>query len=160
MRSISASAISGFVRAVRCSAGTPARFKRARSLVQLSGRKRRSATVTGTSPRASVSDASVWQLAVLPNAEAYCAATPTECLPFFGIDVSSITNTASLRADELISLDEKFCLQRSLLPDASSNKMVQLIIVTRRKTLCHWLNALAITRSDQPRHVKWTHSLP
>jgi hypothetical protein len=30
---------------------------------------------------------------------------------------------------------------------------VQLIIVTRR-------NALAITRSDQPRHVKWTHSLP
>ena len=27
-------------------------------------------------------------------------------------------------------------------PDASSNKMVQLIIVTRRKTLCHWLNAL------------------
>jgi len=63
-------------------------------------------------------------------------------------------------ADELISLDEKFRLQRSLLPDASSNKMVQLIIVTRRKTLCHWLNALAITRSDQPRHVKWTHSLP
>jgi hypothetical protein len=37
--------------------------------------------------------------------------------------------------------------------------MVQLIIVTRRKTLCHWLNALAITRSDQPGHVKWTHSL-
>jgi hypothetical protein len=24
----------------------------------------------------------------------------------------------------------------------------------------YWLNALAITRSDQPRHVKWTHSLP
>ena len=42
-------------------------------------------TVTGTSPRASVRDTSVWQLAVLPNAEAYCAATPTECLPFFGI---------------------------------------------------------------------------
>jgi hypothetical protein len=36
-------------------------------------------------------------LAVLPNAEAYCAATPTECLPFFGIAVSSITNIASLR---------------------------------------------------------------
>ena len=45
------------------------------------------------------------------------------------------------------------------LERASSNKMVQLIIVTRRKTLCHWLNALAITQSDQPRHVKWTHSL-
>ena len=35
----------------------------------------------------------------------------------------------------------------------SSNKMVQLIIVTRRKTLCHWVNVLAITRSDQPRHA-------
>src|SRR5438477_2880723 len=66
------------------------------SLVQFSGRKRRRATATGTSPRASVSDTSVWQLAVLPNAEAYCALTPTECLPFFGIAVSSITNTASL----------------------------------------------------------------
>ena len=29
-------------------------------------------------------------------AEAYCAATPTECVPFFGTAVSSITNTASL----------------------------------------------------------------
>jgi hypothetical protein len=38
--------------------------------------------------------------------------------------------------------------------------MVQLIIVTRRKTLCHWLNALAITRSDLPRYVKSAHSLP
>jgi hypothetical protein len=79
-------------------------------------------------------------------------------LPFFGTTFDHQHRIAA--ADELISLDEKFCLQRSLLPDASSNKMVQLIIVTRRKTLCHWLNALAITRSDQPRHVKWTHSLP
>src|ERR1700758_4207006 len=45
--------------------------------------------------RASVSDTRVWQLAVLPSAEAYCAATPTECVPFFDIALSSITNTAS-----------------------------------------------------------------
>src|SRR5436189_6136415 len=32
------------------------------------------ASITGTSPRASVSDTMVWQLAVLPSAEAYCAA--------------------------------------------------------------------------------------
>src|SRR5205807_5329665 len=51
--------------------------------------------MTGTSPRASVSDTKVWQLAVLPSAEAYCAATPTECVPFLGIAVSSITSTAS-----------------------------------------------------------------
>jgi hypothetical protein len=39
--------------------------------------------------RANVSDTRVWQFAVLPNAEAYCAATPTECMPFLGIAVSS-----------------------------------------------------------------------
>jgi hypothetical protein len=74
----------------------PARSNRARLLVQLSGRNNRSANMTGTSPRASVSDTSVWQLAVLPSAEAYCGATPTECAPFLGIAVSSITSTASL----------------------------------------------------------------
>jgi hypothetical protein len=36
---------------------------------------------------ASVSDTRVWQFAVLPSAEAYCAATPTECAPFLGIAV-------------------------------------------------------------------------
>jgi transposase len=41
----------------------------------------------------------VWQLAVLPSAEAYCGATPTECVPFLGIAVSSITSTASLPPD-------------------------------------------------------------
>src|ERR1700746_1747796 len=90
-RSISARAISGFVRAVRYSAGTPA--PRARLLVQLSGRNSRNVSMTGTKPRASVSDTRVWQLAVLPNAEAYCAATPTEWVPFLTIAVSSITST-------------------------------------------------------------------
>jgi hypothetical protein len=76
--------------------GTPARFKRAGSLVQLSGKKSRSSTMTGTSPHASVSDTNVWQLAVLPSDEAYCGATPTKRSPFFGIGVSSTTSTASL----------------------------------------------------------------
>src|SRR6478735_5149260 len=64
-RSISAKATSGLVRAARCSTGMPARFKRTGLLVQLSGTKRRNATMSGTSPRASVSDTKVWQLAVL-----------------------------------------------------------------------------------------------
>src|ERR1019366_3866782 len=76
-RSTSASAISGFVLGPRWSAGTPARSNRCGSFVQLSGRNKRNATMTGTSPRASVNDTSVWQLAVLPSAEAYCGATPT-----------------------------------------------------------------------------------
>ena len=46
-------------------------------------------------PRASVNDTSVWQLAVFPSADAYCGETPTECSPFFGMAVSSITSTAS-----------------------------------------------------------------
>src|SRR5580692_6082041 len=77
------------------SAGTPARSCRARLLVQLSGRNSRNASITGTSLRANVSDTMVWQFAVLPSAEAYCGATPTECVPFLGIAVSSITSTAS-----------------------------------------------------------------
>src|SRR6516225_4391198 len=67
-----------------------------RLLVQLSGRNNRNASTTRTSPRDSVSDTRVWQFAVLPSAEAYCGATPTECVPFLGIAVSSITSTASL----------------------------------------------------------------
>jgi predicted ATPase len=54
----SARAISGFVRAARYSIGTPVRLKRTGSLVQFSGRKSRKATITGTSPRASVSETS------------------------------------------------------------------------------------------------------
>jgi hypothetical protein len=45
-QSISAKAISGFVRAVRYSAGTPARSNRARLLVQISGRNSRNASMT------------------------------------------------------------------------------------------------------------------
>ena len=61
-RSISAKAISGLDRGVRYSTGTRACFNRSTLLVQLSGRKRRNAIIPGTSPRASVSDTSVWQL--------------------------------------------------------------------------------------------------
>src|ERR1700674_1501574 len=83
-RSISARAISGFVRAVRYSAGTPARLKRARSLVQLSGRNSRRAIMTGTSSRASVSDTRVWQFEVLPSAEAYCGSDTDRMRAFLG----------------------------------------------------------------------------
>jgi len=38
----------------------------------------RAMIITGTSPDASVVATSVWQLAFLPSAEAYCGATPTE----------------------------------------------------------------------------------
>src|SRR5262245_52067204 len=126
-RSISARAISGFVRAVRYSAGTPARSNRARLLVQLSGRNSRKASMTGTSPRASVSDTRVWQLAVLPSAEAYCAATPTECVPFLGIAVSSITQNGIAATNEPIRLDKQLGFHRRRIPGPGSDEVVQLI---------------------------------
>ena len=61
----------------------------------ISGRNSRRPTITGTSPRASVSDTKVWQMAAWPKADADCGATPTECVPFFGNAVSSMTRKAS-----------------------------------------------------------------
>ena len=63
-------------------------------------------------------------------------------------------------ADEPIRLNKQFCLQRRRIPDPGSNEVVQLIIVAERKPLRHRLNALAIARTDQSRHVKRTHSSP
>src|SRR5271154_2437640 len=53
-------------------------------------------------------------------------------------------------ADQMVRLNQQFRLQWRRIPDTSSNKMMQLIIVARRKSLCHWLNALAFTRANQP----------
>src|SRR5262249_20577625 len=136
-------------RAVRYSAGTPACSNRARLLVQLSGRNNRNASMTGTSSRASVSDTRVWQLEVLPSAEAYCAATPTECVPFLGIAVSSITSTPSPPPTSL-----------SVWTSSSVSTGVASQIPAAMKPLRHRLNALPIARTDQPRHVERTHLSP
>lgn len=74
--------------------GTPALIIRASSLVPLSARISRRLSMSGTSPDASVTDTSVWQLAFLPNAEAYWGATPTDALPFFGNAVSLMISQA------------------------------------------------------------------
>src|SRR5215831_6902 len=115
--------------------------------------------MTGTSPRASVSDTRVWQLAVLPSAEAYCGATPTECVPFLGIAVSSITSTASSPPTSL-SEDKQFCFHWRRIPDPGGNEVVQLVAFAQRKPLRHRLNALAIARTDQSRHVERAHLSP
>src|SRR4029077_6876478 len=130
-RSISAKAISGLVRAARCSTGTPARFKRTGLLVQLSGTKRRNATMTGTSPRASVSDTNVWQLAVLPRDEAYCGATPTERSPILRHRRVVADHHRILAADQAVGLNQQFRLHWRCIPNASSNEMVQRVILAR-----------------------------
>ncbi len=60
-----------------------------------SGRNRRRATGTGTSPRAKLRETSDWQLAFLQSAPLYWRATPTEHVPFFRRGVSSITRQAT-----------------------------------------------------------------
>src|SRR5262249_2574361 len=59
--------------------------------------------------------------------------------------------------DELICLNQQFSLHRGWIPDPSRDKMVQLIVTTGRNPLGHWRNALAVTRTDQPRHVDRAH---
>src|SRR4051812_46899415 len=148
-RSISAKAISGLVRAARCSTGTPARFKRTGLLVQLSGTKRRNATMTGTSPRASVSDTNVWQLAVLPRDEAYCGSDTNRTIALLRHRRVVDDQHRIFAADQAIGLNEQFHLQWRRIPEAISDEMVQLVILARCQPRRHRLDALAIARSNQ-----------
>src|SRR5262245_42956693 len=63
-------------------------------------------------------------------------------------------------ADQLIRLNQQLYLHRPGIPGPGRDEVVQLIVVTKCKTLRHRLNALAIARTDQPRHVERTHSTP
>jgi hypothetical protein len=59
-----------------------------------------------------------------------------------------------------VRLNQQFCLQRPGIPDPGSDDVVQLIAVAERKPFRHRLNALAIARTDQTRHVERTHLSP
>src|SRR5262249_38066592 len=63
-------------------------------------------------------------------------------------------------ADELICLNKQLCLHRSHVPHPGRDKVVQLVIGAKRKTLGHRLNALAIAWTDQSRYVNRTHPTP
>src|SRR5580704_9131953 len=63
-------------------------------------------------------------------------------------------------ADQLVRLDRKLTLQRSLVPDPLRHEMVQPVVVARRDPLGHRPDALAVTRPDQPRHIERTHPPP
>ena len=99
-------------------------------------------------------------MAVLPKAEAYCGATPTECVPFFGSVVSSDDEDRVRAADQLVGLDRELTLQRRLVPDPVRHKMMQLVVIARRHPLGHRPDALAVARPDQPRHIERTHPPP
>jgi hypothetical protein len=116
--------------------------------------------MTGTSPRASVSDTKVWQLEVFPSAEAYCGATPTEWGTLLGYRSVVDHQHGIPAADEPVRLDKQFCFDRRCIPDPGGNEVVQLIIFAERESLRHRRNALAIAGTDQPRHVERTHLSP
>lgn len=98
---------------------------RATSLVQLSGRNSRKPTMTGTSPEASVSDTSVWQLAFLPSTEAYSGATPIKWRPFLGKGRIVNDQPSVVPADHPVGFGKQRSLQRGFVPDAAGNKMMQ-----------------------------------
>src|SRR5262245_54358593 len=53
-------------------------------------------------------------------------------------------------ADELVCLNQQFRLHRPGIPDPGRDEVVQLIVVTKRNPICHWLHALAVARTNQP----------
>src|SRR5205823_2843085 len=63
-------------------------------------------------------------------------------------------------ADQVIGLNEQFRLQWHRIPEAVSDEMVQLVILARGQPRRHWLDALAIARSNQSRDIKRTHPPP
>jgi hypothetical protein len=61
-------------------------------------------------------------------------------------------------ADQAIGLNEQFRLQWRRIPEAISDEMVQLVILARCQPRRHWLDALAIARSNQSRDIKRTQA--
>jgi hypothetical protein len=56
-------------------------------------------------------------------------------------------------ADELIRLPGQFLLNRPGVPNPIREEMMQPVITIRRDARRHRLDALAITGSDQARHI-------
>ena len=63
-------------------------------------------------------------------------------------------------AGELIRLHQQFGFNWRRIPDSGGNEVMQLIAFAERKPFRHRLNAFAIARTDQPRHVERTHLSP
>src|ERR1700734_2343659 len=59
--------------------------------------------------------------------------------------------------DQFIRLNSEFLLQRRFVPDAARNEMMQLVVVARRQSRRHRLDALAVARANQACHVERKH---
>ncbi len=84
------------------------------------------------------------------NVAAVARSGPTECVAFFGNAVSSMTNTASAPPTSLSAgLQSHAPMALRLFPP---KKRWSWVIVARHHPLRHPPDALAIARSEQPRH--------
>src|SRR6516164_337724 len=63
-------------------------------------------------------------------------------------------------ADQPVCLDKEFGFHSRCVPDPGRNEVMQLIACAERKPLRHRLNALAVARTDQSRHVERAHLSP
>jgi hypothetical protein len=63
-------------------------------------------------------------------------------------------------AHQLIRLNQQFRFHRPGIPDPGRDEVVQLIVITKCNPLRHRLNALAVARTDQSRHVERAHLSP
>jgi hypothetical protein len=80
--------------------------------------------LTGTSPRASVSDTRLWQMAVLPSAEPI-ALRPYRMRALLRYRGVIDYQHGIAAANEPIRLDQQFCFQRRCIPDPGSNEVMQ-----------------------------------
>lgn len=129
---------------------------RSASPVQLSGRKSRRPTITGTSREASVTDTSDWQLEVLPSEER----DADRMLPFLRQRRVIDDEKASLITDEAARLLQQGRLERDAVPHAGGNEMMKLIIADIASSGGHRLHALAVARADQTGDVERAHPPP
>src|SRR5882762_10483229 len=60
--------------------------------------------------------------------------------------------------DQSVRLDSEFLFQRRFVPDAARNEMMQLVVIARRQSRRHRLDALAVAWTNQPRYIERTHA--
>ena len=70
---------------------------------------------------------------------------------------SSITRNASSAPIILVSLPCQFMHERTVVPDAIGNKMLETIALSRRQAGRHRLNTLTISKAYQAGDVKRAH---
>jgi hypothetical protein len=59
--------------------------------------------------------------------------------------------------DQLVRLDREFLREWRFVPHAARNEMMQLVVIARRPSRRHRLDALAVARPNQPSNVERTH---